>query len=483
MVLKKDFFVARMIYWMAIVSYGTELQALQGNASQTNPGHETHGGDLIECKKHPENKFLGFYSYDYLTSYSDEDLNEDVRLLEKWVGEDSYSERLLKILAAKYPEMGVKFEDFLKYRSNTKDPTLPQIWERSPDGLPIPKSTEGLDDSYQDGYRRLPLNCYSGYDPKKDPSEQQNLRLIDFRRAITFITEANQKVIRYAFDPYLISKVNVEGNSERMVNYSFLMIHEFLRQFTGDHINLRAANRLLHSSLIENESFNLKEALSIYKIKVNSEMSYERRKIEFFVHGPFIGSYSDDDKLRQQAVDGFKKKCDEVLASIKLSLGEDLFEDVDSCDYFHVGKLYRAFWDPRYTNSRRLKSVVEPVRFKDAFPDSRSSDQLGYQAWAKLEVTIKNTGSLFIETKSIPNLKIIPFDFHNKDDIVMAVYKYQAHMDEACSNQIKSLKNDYNERLKLVLCDSNIPGADEGNNQDEMHYLQPSTSLDTVIAQ
>jgi hypothetical protein len=185
-------------------------------------GEVENGGDSVFCDVSGDNQLVGYFSLDYLLTYRSRNDNADV-IDRSW---EESRDRISRQLHAKLPALGRSFDQFVALLFST-DSLKERIWHEASFGL------EDISDERI--LRKLPPNCY-----KKNAAG---------------IPEVIQSVIRvrrpeaviYEFDPDILA--DLEQNSP--LQFSFLVVHEWLWDFTGDVQVIRDVNRLLHSSQLE----------------------------------------------------------------------------------------------------------------------------------------------------------------------------------------------------------------------------------------
>ena len=196
-------------------------------------GSGSHGGDTVTCEKSESSTFAGYWNLDYLLTYTAQNNNGDVAPVQNW---QQSSIRILKILDAKIPSAAASFRAFAADVMNTTDYAKTHIWEEGSFGLVLIKKS---DETYQYIDRYLPKNCYAA-------NGQGEINLI---RTVT--RTQKDRATFYAFDSQIIKDLSP-------LQLSFLYVHEWLRDYTNDERIIRRVNRLLHSNVIEDPTYNLR---------------------------------------------------------------------------------------------------------------------------------------------------------------------------------------------------------------------------------
>ena len=193
-------------------------------AAQGGPGRVGNGGDSVLCQQTADNPFVGYYSLDYLMTYNSSNQNSD--LVEVFDWNESY-QRISGMLERNHPDLSYSFEAFVRHLDNQLDYTRERIWQEASFGLVDLKDERMI--------RRLPKNCQRF-------SEDGELELIQ-----TVIRQQKPNLVVYEYDPTILK----EFRTLAPLQYSFLLIHEWLWDLTQDVKVIRDANRFLHSSTSE----------------------------------------------------------------------------------------------------------------------------------------------------------------------------------------------------------------------------------------
>jgi len=177
-----------------------------------------NGGDTLSCREATQNSYSGLYALDYLMTM---DQYGDGALVvpDNW---QKSLDRIQALLAEKYPALVDSLQAFRANIDNTSDWTKARIWLDAPQGL------VNLND--QNLTRKIPANC-GGQNPTA------GLNVIQ-----TVVRQKRPNIIEYEVDYSVFN-----GLQTRPLQFSFLMIHEWLWDLTDDPAVIRLANRFLHS--------------------------------------------------------------------------------------------------------------------------------------------------------------------------------------------------------------------------------------------
>lgn len=206
-----------------------------------------NGGDAIICDKSSQNSLEGIYSLDYIAMFDGNTKNEALAGIESW---EESKNRILLQLSAKSPALHQSFLEFLKFENNFDEDLKFRQWEKAFFGL-IQVNDEALT-------RQLPPNC--GINRNTVPSKDRELIQVVIRQ------EKPQKIIyEYDVDAYASLK-------NRPLQFSFLMVHEWLWDVFEDPKLIRKMNRMLHSKKLE--SMSVPEFADYLKINMNLLAAY-----------------------------------------------------------------------------------------------------------------------------------------------------------------------------------------------------------------
>ena len=215
-------------------------------AGDFGPGN---GGDLAHCKASNDNSFNGLYSLDYLLTFNRRNNNDDIVKIENW---EQSSQRLLKIFKEYLPYYYKSFKNYIKHVGNFNDYSASHIWLDYPGKL-IDIEDESL-------IRKIPENC-----------QEKNNQVF---QAVIRKYESNQ--IQYEIDGELYDRLE-----RSPLQYSFLMIHEYLWQLFENSRQIRSFNRVLHSNIFEIESkYEILETIGRFSFKNNESAKLETKMFD-----------------------------------------------------------------------------------------------------------------------------------------------------------------------------------------------------------
>lgn len=179
-------------------------------------GQEGHGGDLVECSRHvPETPSQGYYSPDYLVGGAGPGAAVQAT---SW---EASRDRILGLLDQKAPRLAASLRQFVAFMGNTSDPTQLRLWKNARHGL--------IDLKDEDFTGKIPSYCRAE-------------RLVQ-----AVIRTENPEFTLYEYDADRVSVLR----REQPLQYSFLMVHEWLWDLTDDVRMIRELNAFLHSSALE----------------------------------------------------------------------------------------------------------------------------------------------------------------------------------------------------------------------------------------
>jgi hypothetical protein len=257
--------------WLEISFFFLFFLFSKAHASSTSVGN---GGDSVKCAPIANNSFRGLYSLDYLLTYSESTKNSDIVQIYDW--ESSY-QRISQILK-KFPDLDYSFQEFVQDIGNQSDPTRPKIWHESAFGLVDIKDERII--------RKVPSNCY----------KQKDDQAIDVMQTVIRTERADATI--YEFDPQILG----EFQEFAPLQYSFLLIHEWLWDLTQDVQVIRDINRFLHSEAAQ---------------KMNADqfrLAILRLGLDFRVK-EFFNVCNRTLVIRDLLVDGTGKACEDIQQS------------------------------------------------------------------------------------------------------------------------------------------------------------------------
>lgn len=201
---------------------------LEGSSMAIN-GDGRGGGDLVYCRPQPElSRFAGFYTLDYLLTRED-DFNENesefFRFSNRMRAADSILKEIQARIEAMSPQAGRSFTSFMALVEN-RDWSVPveedqfvRVWE--------PKS-KLLDYKDEDFIRDLPENC-NRTDGKLDIFQ------------VVLREDINSNII-YHYNRGLFNQLKASP-----LQLSYLLVHEWLRDYTVSTASIRRVVQYLHS--------------------------------------------------------------------------------------------------------------------------------------------------------------------------------------------------------------------------------------------
>jgi hypothetical protein len=217
------------------------------NLLETYRADETvigNGGDVAYCKNSETNKFTDFYAVDFLVTY---DSANPMTEATDWKASQV---RILKQLKRLNTQLHESFKNYLKDLDKKPSENSKRLWQPSSFGLST-LSDEAL-------IGNLPENC------KHEDSNGKTRLLQTVIRSIPKADElsVSTKVSIDPADPAAPAMVKYDYNksmmewlkSQRPVQYSFMIVHEWLWDFTKDINSVRTLNALIHSEELENIS-------------------------------------------------------------------------------------------------------------------------------------------------------------------------------------------------------------------------------------
>jgi len=179
-----------------------------------------NGGDAVSCTPSPHSPFEGLYVLDYLLEYRSQGQRANLAPVNSW---ELSRQRIVAELSRLAPALGNSFDEFSQYALKPQ-PHRGRRWQKHP--------LTHIDIRDEEILRLLPPNCYSVSTDKRPSLHQAVVR--------SYLSP----LVVYHFDPEVISILQ----SERPLQFSFLMVHEWLWDFTENVSALRKLNWLLHSS-------------------------------------------------------------------------------------------------------------------------------------------------------------------------------------------------------------------------------------------
>jgi hypothetical protein len=191
-------------------------------AARAAGGEVENGGDTVFCRVGGDNNLVGYFSLDYLLTYQVRNNNADV-VDRSW---DESKARISRLLAAKFPALRHSFDEFTALILSS-DLESTRIWHEAGFGL------EDISDERI--LRKLPPNCVQRNEAGTPEMIQSVIRT----------SRPDATVFQYDYE--IIE--NLQRNAP--LQFSFLMVHEWLWDFTDDVNVIRDINRLIHSNQFE----------------------------------------------------------------------------------------------------------------------------------------------------------------------------------------------------------------------------------------
>jgi hypothetical protein len=185
-----------------------------------------NGGDFVDCGNGQE-AIRGILSTDYVLTIGAMDQ------VPEHANSTEYLDRLKRLVDAKLPEWSADFANYLSALS-ADDPNGSRIWRASPDPL--------TDLANDDPVRLYPMQC-------RKPLQPDEPNLIQAVRRRYYLDSLVPKLI-YETDAALLARMQ----DEAPLQYSFLIFHEWLWDYTHSAYANRWVNRLFHDNRIESMS-------------------------------------------------------------------------------------------------------------------------------------------------------------------------------------------------------------------------------------
>jgi hypothetical protein len=175
-----------------------------------------NGGDLLFCRQTPNSEFNGFYTLDYVLDYRSQGEFSELALVHSW---EQSRDRILNNLERISPPMAASFREFAL---SVFGSIAQRTW------IAADLTTTDVPDEEID--KSLPANCY------KDASTELNL-------AQTVVRRYGETKVEYLYDQDNLLRLK----TERPLQFSFFIVHEWLWDFTTNSRDLRRFNWMLHS--------------------------------------------------------------------------------------------------------------------------------------------------------------------------------------------------------------------------------------------
>ncbi|MGE0171689.1 MAG: hypothetical protein AB7T49_02850 [Oligoflexales bacterium] len=185
-------------------------------------------GDVVFCEASANaNSFEGYYSLDYFATGA----ANIPKIVEVETWEKSMS-RILGELSEKLPLFETSFQNFLKSYAQTASSEHTNLWRAVSKITDMDGGLVGV--SNADLEITLPGNCVVR------KAESENV-------IQSVIRSYDNGTIKYTYDKDILSALA----NAKPLQFSFLMVHTWLKDFSGDIKVIREANKILHSSDLE----------------------------------------------------------------------------------------------------------------------------------------------------------------------------------------------------------------------------------------
>ncbi len=221
--------------WLTLLGLVIVAGGCSGSAetpSQLKPGGSIvgNGGDIITCSRSANNHWDGDYTLDYYATY-------DPGVGTSNDPSGSYEElldRVARLVRAKVPELSQSLDGFLAL-AESRDESQPRIWT----GLTA--SPTNLKD--EDIRELIKENCKETRDGIKVPNLTQMVDRL-------YKVDSNIPKVYYQYDHDKFQQLK----RDRPLQAAYLMIHEWIWDFSDNAFISRRVNRLLQSKSTESMS-------------------------------------------------------------------------------------------------------------------------------------------------------------------------------------------------------------------------------------
>lgn len=201
--------------------------AVMSSACFARGGMDAGGGDTVVCRSSPLNFLEGNYNLDFVLTIEDlKNGDLDIVPVESW---EESKDRIYFELLPKIPALAASFKDFSYglQRPLGENSSPPQSTNR----LWLPAKLWALKDEGV-GRPNIPYNCYHPFSiPAQEPWVQ------------TVIRTPKSGYILYQYYKPLFDELY----KSTPLQFSFLVVHEWLRDHVKDPKAIRRINRFLHS--------------------------------------------------------------------------------------------------------------------------------------------------------------------------------------------------------------------------------------------
>ncbi|MGE0171690.1 MAG: hypothetical protein AB7T49_02855 [Oligoflexales bacterium] len=212
------------------------------------------GGDVVYCKDSEANELRGYYTLDFVAARTPN--NSMIVPGGNWQGSRT---RLLALLQERDSHLYRSFKTFLHYYDRRGDLTLSRRWEgisniTDHEGGLVDIRDEHLDEN------QLPENCVIQIGQTKNVIQ-----------AVIRKVNLDTCTIYYTYDKDLFLALE----TARPLQFSFLMVHEWLRDLTDDPATIRAVNMFLHSAQLEGTNgHDFREVLHDLGLRIGSDAGF-----------------------------------------------------------------------------------------------------------------------------------------------------------------------------------------------------------------
>lgn len=187
-----------------------------------------NGGDLIRCRAAPDADNVGDFTLDYILTYDPTIGTSRDPSASDW---PELEARLRRVVGEKLPDMLPSLATYLS-QLEASDPAGTRVWHGAPAAL--------ADLQDEDILGHIPDNCLAERRGELVPDLRQLVR----RR---FLHEAGVTKVHYYYDADLLTRLRLT----LPLQYSYLIVHEWLWDYADSTWANRSVNRLLHDTATE----------------------------------------------------------------------------------------------------------------------------------------------------------------------------------------------------------------------------------------
>lgn len=230
--IKKIFMVTAAIGTAISVSACRPERLNQSDIKTGTVGRD--GGDVIFCRTSSENGFHGDYALDFV-------LTHDNARHPNFETADEYLDRVESILAEKLPALGISFSQFRR-TIMINDNANARVW--------LPTNQVQLSELHSDrgsNFFDPPANC-------KDETGRYLVKQL-IRREVLQVENFGKRKIFYHYDAMTLESLK----QFRPLQFSYMMVHEWLWDFVRHEWINRKINHLLQTDALQN--LNIKQLL------------------------------------------------------------------------------------------------------------------------------------------------------------------------------------------------------------------------------